>query len=100
MRRTWKPVVEVTAGGILLSMAVIVDGSSVAGASTTQVVKQLQVSSWFGFTEGPGRSLGNVTLVSGPSTPPLGTGSAKLGSCRSIQPGARRSERISTRGLR
>ncbi|HLI74028.1 MAG TPA: hypothetical protein VKU86_09135 [Acidimicrobiales bacterium] len=41
-------------------------------------MRQLQVSNWFGFNEGPGGSVGNVTLVPGPSTPPSGTGSAEL----------------------
>ncbi len=77
MRRSWKHVVVATAGGMVLSMAVVVAGSPVAGA-TTQVVNQLQVSNWFGVNEGPGGSVGNVTLVPGPATPPAGTGSAEL----------------------
>lgn len=64
-------------GVALLSMGVAVTGSSVAGAST-QTVKQLQLSNWFGFNEGPAGSVGNATLVPGPATPPSGTGSAKL----------------------
>jgi hypothetical protein len=77
MRTYWKRGAVAAVGAALLSMAVVVTGSSVAGAST-QTVKQLQVSNWFGFNEGPGGSIGNVTLVPGPATAPSGTGSAKL----------------------
>jgi hypothetical protein len=38
----------------------------------------LNVTDWFGGNEGPGGSLGNVTLVPGPNPTPLGTGSASL----------------------
>ncbi len=77
MSKSWKNAVAATAAAALLSLAVAVTGSSIAGASTVQV-RQLQVTNWFGFNEGPSGSLGNVTLVPGPATPPAGTGSAKL----------------------
>jgi hypothetical protein len=48
-----------------------------AGASTT-TVGSLSVNGWFGFNEGPTGSTGTTTLVSGPGTPPAGTGSAQL----------------------
>jgi hypothetical protein len=78
MLSSWKRVAVASAGGMLLSLVVVGAGSSVAGASTTQVVQQLQVNSWFGVNEGPGGSLGNVSLVPGPSSPPAGSGSAEL----------------------
>jgi hypothetical protein len=51
---------------------------SASGAATIQVVRSLTVNNWFGGNEGPGGSVGNVTLVTGPATPPSGAGSAQL----------------------
>jgi hypothetical protein len=78
MPRSWRYIAAAAAAIVGLSAVTLVTSTSAAGASTTQVVRQLRVSSWFGFNEGPGGSVGNVTLVPGPSTPPAGTGSAKM----------------------
>jgi hypothetical protein len=77
MLKSLKLALAVATGAAVLSLAGLATGSSVAGAATNQV-RQLQVSNWFGFNEGPSGSLGNVTLVPGPASPPAGTGSAKL----------------------
>ncbi len=42
------------------------------------VVRTLTTTDWFGGNEGPGGSLGNVTLVEGPNPAPLGIGTAAL----------------------
>jgi hypothetical protein len=73
----WKRIGVASVGGVLLSLAVVGTGTSQAGAAT-QTVTQLQVGGWFGANEGPGGSVGSVSLVPGPATPPSGSGSAML----------------------
>lgn len=66
-------------GLVALAIGVVAAGMLAvpAGASTT-TVGALSVNGWFGINEGPSGSVGTTTLLSGPGTPPAGTGSAKL----------------------
>src|SRR6266550_4428599 len=60
------------------AMMTVAGVTAIGAATTTEVIRQLTVSTWFGGNEGPGGSVGNVKLVPGPGIPPLGTGSAQL----------------------
>jgi hypothetical protein len=63
---------------IAVAATAVVGAGAARAATTTEVIRQLDVSTWFGGNEGPGGSVGNVKLVPGPGIPPLGTGSAEL----------------------
>lgn len=73
-----KPWRVVGVAAVVIAVSGVVGVESARAATTTQVVRSFSVNSWFGLNEGPGGSVGNVTLVRGPATPPAGTGSAQL----------------------
>lgn len=62
---------------VALVMAGTLAGPGSAPAADV-VINNFSLQGWFGGNEGPGGSVGTVTFVPGPDTPPLGAGSVQL----------------------